>query len=209
MLKLFKKKVTKPLIKPRGVIKYNSAEIIPAKLFFRILEGGDYSLLTDEKNTKEDLKVIWDIIEDQYNSLNSNKDGNKILNLSSRIEALSCKFKAIKLIVYHLRNVFDQELIDRLKQYGYKFTGDLQDDLDVVDRECEAIQVIIKTLESQMPKQKGKGEKMTFDETVLMYGAFTGLGYVDPNVLPLTQFDALINNGNKKMKALEKNGGKR
>lgn len=184
---------------------YRSAETIPAKLFFKILESEDYSLLSNKK-TDKDLKAIFENIKKEDNEMISNREVFKVLNLSKRIESLSSRHESIKLIIYHLRSKFDQELLDILKDYGYKLTGDLQADLDIVERESDALDIKIKSLESKMPTQEG--EQLSFDENVLMYSAFTGLGYIDPNVLPLSQYRALINNGNKKIKSLE-NGNKR
>lgn len=181
---------------------YKSAEIIPAKLFFKILESGDYSLLSSKK-TDKDLKAIFENIEKEDDNINHNKDMFKVLNLSKRIESFAYTREAVKLSIYHLRKIKDDELIDLLKNYGYKFTDDLQADLDVIERESSSFEIRIKTLEDKMPKLKSGGEELSFDENVLMYAAFTDLGYIDPNKLPLSQYRALINNGNKKIKALE------
>lgn len=198
---------------------YDSPETIPAKVYYKILDTGKLRLLTDDPNIKEEeLKLVWDKIEEEYSSINKHvsKELKKVIDISKQIESLECKLQFVNLAVYYLRHVKDDELIDKLKSYGYSFKwvkpekdteiteAIYQADLDRVDRESEALTIKIGRLQLSMPKaNKNESDEVPFDETVLMYAAFTGLGYVDPNSLPLTQYDAMIISGNKKMKALE------
>ena len=197
---------------------YDSPEIIPAKLYFKILETGKISLLSNELLSIEKVKKAWQKLEEEYSTKKDSKRQDKIINISKRIEGLKANIEFVSLAVYYLRNLKDNELIDKLKSKGYKFNwiekGEeteiteaiFQDDLDRIERESQALELKIKILEKPIPKQSGSnGEQVTFDETVLMYASFTGLGYVNPNEIPLTQYDAMIVNGNKKMKALESN----
>lgn len=199
---------------------YNSASTIPAKLYFTIVETGNYALLSDKKIYNE--KVIneaWKKIEYEYNQLNTGKkEYNKVLDLSKEIEILSAREEKITLSVHYLKVIKDKDLFNLLEEEGYKYEWDkflnikendvsgeeiYQNILSKIERESEAFRIKIARLEKQMPKIDDQKGFVPFDQSVLMYAAFTGLGYIDPNILPLTQYDALIVNGNKKMKALE------
>lgn len=199
---------------------YNSPETIPAKIYFKILDGASLSLLSADSNANvQALELAWKKIEDEYVSKKDSAKNKKILDLSKKMEVLNAKMEATLLAVYHLRHVKDDELLELLVGYGHTFkwkkaekydneqAADLifQADLDRIERAADDIKNMIEVYQSRMPKTETvEGVEMTFDENVLSYAAFTGLGYVDPNTLPLTQYDALINTGNNKMKALEK-----
>lgn len=189
---------------------YDSAETIPAKLYFKILETADYKLLADETCTEEDLLKAWDRIEDEYSEITSNKKTKKVLDISKRIEGLAAKYEAITLMVMCLRAKEDQEIIDQLKEYGYRFSDDLTADLDIIERESDAIKIKIDNELDKMPKVKenDNSENITFDETIMSYCAFTGSGFIDPNKITLSQYNAQLNIGNKKMKALERSAKK-
>lgn len=188
---------------------YDSAEIIPAKLYFKIVDTGKYSLLSDENLSDEKLELLWKKIEEEHNEINPNKDRNKALDLFKKREALEAKLEVINLSVYHLKSKKDEELIRLLKTYGYQFTENLNEDLKKIERESLNIEVKIKSIAEKIPKpDKNNNNKSSFDETVMSYSAFTGAGFINTNTITLTQYYALINMGNQKLKALE-NGGKR
>ena len=184
---------------------YDSPDIIPAKIYFKILETGEVELLSTEIKDFEKLVAIWEKINDEYVSENKNQKQDKSFDLYKRIESLSAKYEAIKLSVKVIKYQDDQELKDLLIKYGYKFSSDEEKDLDRILRESESLQIKIENLKNQLPKVDTK-KKLSFDETVLSYAAFTGYGFIDTNKITLTQYDALINIGNQKMKALESHG---
>lgn len=204
---------------------YNSPETIPAKLYFKILNTEDLKLLSTESVSDEKLNEAWQKIEDEYSEININKTDKqkKTVNIYKKIESLSSELSSIELCIYHLRSLKDDDLIEKLKSYGYKFNwvkpeedteitdAIYHNDLDQIERFSEGLELKIKAEQRKLPKPKTKEEskEIPFDQTVLMYAAFTGLGYVNPNIIPLTQYDAMIANGNEKMKSLEKMNAKK
>lgn len=198
-----------------------SPETIPAKVYFKIIDGGPLTLLTDEKNvSNEVLEAAWKSIETNYKR-DDNKEQTKTLDLQKRMERFSARLESVVLSVHYLRTIKDDELISNLKGWNFRFDWKkeneyeseaiaeaiYQNDLNRIERESETIKHKIDRLMVQLPKRDENDDAedvaMSFDESVLMYAAFTGLGYVNPNDIPLTQYDALIKAGNKKMKALE------
>lgn len=184
---------------------HDSIDTIPAKLFFRIMETGEVSLLSNEDKSEEELSDIWNKIQEEHEKISINDRQNKALNIYKKIEALSCRYYAVKLSVHCLKYVRDKDLFVLLKNYGYKITWrDLREDLERIERESKAIETKILRAKQQLPKQKkDKGASVSFDETVLGYAAFTGSGFVDTNKITVPQYYALINIGNQKIKALE------
>jgi uncharacterized protein YfkK (UPF0435 family) len=190
---------------------YDSIEIIPAKLYFKIVETGDIKLLSTENTSEEDLQRIWIQIEEAHNQLSPpNKDAIKVLNLSKKIEALGAKLQSVKISIRCLTYGEDEELMSKLKEYSYQFKGDLKADLERIDRQSEDIKIKLDKIQKRMPKiDNADKNALSFDEAVMSYSAFTGSGFIDTNKITLTQYYSLISIGNKKIKALESNVGKR
>ncbi len=203
---------------------YDSPEIIPAKIYLKIIEGAPLTLLSTEPGAiMTDLVKAWKNIEDTYKR-NETKDDLKTLDLSKRMERFAARLESVILSIHYLRQFKDDELINNLKNWQFTFNWKketkyeneaaaeaiYQSDLDRIERESETIKHKIDRIFELMPKIDDDDDAvgLTFDENVLIYAAFTDLGYIDPNVLPLTQYDALISAGNKKMTALEKQAAK-
>lgn len=187
---------------------YDSLDVIPAKIFFRIVETGNLRLLTDDESIPEDeLMKIWQRLEEEDAEINPNKEVEKTIDIWKYIEFNLAKLKAIESALFCLRKKVDIELIEMLKDFGYKFTGNLQKDLDRVERESQAIMLKVEKLQGQLPEPT-KGKNPPFDEVVLSYGAIAEMGFIDTNKITKNQYDALIAIGNKKIKSLEKNGRK-
>jgi len=186
---------------------YDSADVIPAKLYFKIVANIELiTLLSSEELSEVELVDIWSKIhEDDIESSNDEKT-SKIVNISKQIENLASKYESIKLAVFFLEKLMveDKELINLLKKHHYKFTGDLKKDLEVIKRESQAIELIIKRLQKKLPQQNEENSsKSTLDENILSYGIITGLGFIDTNAITLSQYRALVSTGNQKIKALE------
>lgn len=193
---------------------YTSIELIPAKIFFKVQETGNLTLLTDEENAdQQSLAQIWEQLKKQNGALPESEEGKRTLSIATRLEMLSARLEAVTLAAHHLKSVYDQDLMDILISKGYfpedyQFTDQEQlvEDLKRVDREAEALEIKIKMHKGKLPKQDGK-RKITFDQSVMGYAAFTGSGFIDPNTITLTQYYALINLGAEKIKALEDGKG--
>lgn len=195
---------------------YTSADIIPAKLFFRIEATGDISLLSTKKRPKVFLQQIWEDIQEENNRISSNKTIGKVLNLSRNIEKLSARLEKVTLACHVLKSVRDKELIEMLKDDGYKFTYEKAkterqsrrmylSDVARIEKQATSLVIKIDNLKTKLPDQEKEKstEEVTFDETVLGYSTLCGAGFIDTNAITLTQYYALINTGNKKMKALQ------
>lgn len=181
---------------------YNSIDIIPAKLFFKILETGEIELLSNEKCDNNRLQELWSELQKQQDQIAINNETNKVLQISKRIETLSSKYEAVKLAVKYLSLKYDDDLVDVLKGFGYKFTNDLRKDLERIARENKAIELIISRLQKKLPKVE-ESNKKSLDNVIMTYAIITELGFIDSNKITLTQYYALIEAGNQKIKALE------
>ena len=201
---------------------YTSVDTIPAKLYLKILATGHVNLLSDKEVvetieegaqnviTKKELNTIWISIQNEDSELIKDQKSDKVINISSKLESLIAKLESINLAVFHLKILEDADLINLLKKHGYSFTDDLKTDLETIERETEGILLKIKNqhrlLEKLKPKTKND-KPVPFDETVLGYGVVTGLMF-KTNDITQSEYRALINVGNQKMKAIENSIGK-
>lgn len=184
---------------------YTSVDTIPAKIFFKILETGDVTLLTDEKVEENKLIDIWNTIKNEDAELAKNPKDTKVINVSKQIEAILAKMEAVNLAVFHLKVVKDDELMQMLKDYGYRFTDNLEKDLETIERETEGLIIKLKSYQRQLqklvPDTEETKENVPFDECVLGYSAISGLMF-KPNTITQSEYRALIKIGNQKIKPL-------
>lgn len=191
-----------------------SIETIPAKMYFRIQETGSVELLTDEKKPDiPKLQEIWAELKKQHGKLPESHERKRTHSLYVRLEQLSAKLESTTLAIHHLQSLFDQELLEILISYEYLTEGyvvksqeQFQKDLKKIFRETEALQIKMDAIKIRLPKVKDE-KKITFDQSVMAYAAFTGSGFIDPNLITLTQYYALVNMGKDKIKSLENGKG--
>lgn len=186
---------------------YKSVDTIPSKIFFKIIETQNYSLLCSdgEELPNEELIQIFDKIQIEDEKLQKDKAKSKSLDIYSRVEFLATKYKKVKFAVYYLRQKEDEELVEMLKKDGYNFTDDLQKDLDLIERLAESLLVKIDIVKQRLPKKSEvEGDGVPFDEVVLSYCALLGMGFVDTNSVVQSQYRAIIRMGNNKIEKLNK-----
>jgi hypothetical protein len=188
---------------------YRNVDEIPAKIFFKIAEKGDLSLLSTEP-TKEDLVSIWESIVEQDRELTGGKKRQKNLNIKKEITALQLHQKTVQNCIYILRETEDEGAKQVLQNLNYQFTGNLSSDLDKIERYAGDLSVKLKQWEDKLPtNEEIKQKKLTnFDQTVISYSIITELGFIDTNTITLSQFRGLESATKQKVSTL-KNGKKR
>lgn len=186
---------------------YDSLDIIPAKLFFKIIQTGEIHLLSDEDLSEDKLIKIWEKLEDENELLNPNDEANKILEISRKIESLDATYNKILLSVHYLKEIKDEDLINLIRESKFKLeTETFDSDLKTIEREAKNILVKIASFQKQLPEPNEDEKPIKFDEVVLSYGVIVGSGFIDTNSITMSQYYALINVGNNKIKAMEENG---
>lgn len=190
---------------------YNSLDIIPYKTFLTILQSKVYTLLSSDGKdvfNEDEAKDIWEELYDQYEKHNYDKDANKTLKLSQRIEALLTKYKVVKTSVVCLRFEYNQEVVDILKNYGYSLSEKTYlKDLDRIERESKNYLMQAEKLNEQLPKTDDAEDNkavVSIDKIILGYCSITGLNF-DTNKITVTQFFALQDVVKDKIKSLESN----
>lgn len=187
---------------------YKSLETIPYKLFFKIEESKDFSLLSTEP-IEDDLSAIWEAIEVEHLELASESNGNKIFNLEKKIGNLSAKHIAINIACDCLDFDKNDEMIQLLKSYKYTLRDDYFDeDIDMIRRESNSLKIKIDRYAEQLPKPTNNtSEKMKVDDLLAMYCAILGFNIGDFNTITYTAVIGFENQVKNKLKSLD-NGSK-
>ena len=183
---------------------------IPAKIYFKIIETGNLSLLSNESLPNNQLQTIWNKIESDYNAVFPNKEINRVIDVSKNIESLEAKYRSIKHAVYCLKLSKDDELIELLNKHGFALSNNYMENLTRVEKESDTILLQISKLKQDLPEpfDEESNEKTSFEYVVLSYCVLTGLSYKPSSIL-LLEYNPLIKLGNQKMKYLRKNGRER
>lgn len=202
---------------------YNSVDNIPAKLYYTIQATGAYNLLVvGGRYSEKEISDAWNQIEQENMDQPGNGGLEKILTISKKVESLSCGYEGASCALHVLKAYRDEELIEKMVEQGYKFTWKKGDDseenekrwlkdLKNIENEINGLKIRLDSAKAQLPKvdedEDSKKGNETFESTLLSYSTFIGAGFIDTNKIVLSQFNAIINIGNEKIKNI-KNGTK-
>lgn len=203
---------------------YNSLDIIPMKVYLQVEATGDINLLDPNDEFLDNpgaLQLAWDSMVIAAKNYGQNKEDKRILKLSIKVEALNARNEPVALALHYLKEMPDDDLIEMLEGWGYKFRFKNTEgskrkvrrayfrDIERIRRESVAIEIRLENYRNKLPKiEDGEGEPTPFDQTVMSYCAFTEVGFINPNEITFTQHHALISNGNDKMKAIDEANAK-
>lgn len=186
---------------------YDSLEIIPYKIFMRIVEDNSliYLLSSNKEEDKETLQTIWDSLFEEYNTLSPEKEEMKLLQLEKEIAFIECKHKAIATALVALDFDYNQELVDILLSYGYKLSKETHyEDLKRIERESSALEMKAKNIKKRLPKKDANSVsvKVTTDRVFAFYTAVLGIDF-DYNSVSVTKVLALKEQVDNKLKSIE------
>lgn len=182
---------------------YDSFDTIPFKLFLKISQTGNLNLLSDEKKMFGELEKAWQTINEEFNELDPQKTVDKTLKLLIKIEKYTIKYNALQMGVQCLRFDRDLDLENAIRESGFRLEEETYyEDLDRVERESEALKMLIDEASAKLPKVNDK-RATNIDEVIMGYCAITGLQY-DTNKITGTQFYGVKSLFEEKKKNLER-----
>jgi len=169
-----------------------SIDTLPIKLLYKVIDTGDTSLL----NCKNHADVFQNIY-DEYKKLDTSGQASRLMEITSKINALELKQKIVFFSLEALKFNNEPEIITILNNLGFKFNKEEYfGEIERIENQSKSINVQIETLKDQIPKQS---EKINIDELILSYCIASGLNY-DTNAITVTQFIALQTLVNEKQK---------
>ena len=186
---------------------YDSLEIIPYKIFMRIVEDNSliHLLSSNKEEDKELLENIWNELFQEYTAISPEKEEMKLLQLEKEIAFIECKHKGIMVALTALDFDYNQELVDILLGYGYKLSKETYyDDLKRIEREASALEMKAKNIKKRLPKKDANSvsTKVSIDRVFAFYSSVLGYDF-DYNTVSVTKVLALKEQVNAKLKSIE------
>lgn len=186
---------------------YDSLDILPIKLYYKICDTNDFQLLSDKITDQLELLKLWNQLDISFKDLDKTEEATKTFRLSKSIGVLESKHKVILMSCSALRFDWNESLIQLLKKEGITIrdtdTDTYYNDIEKAERETNSLVVKCNMLRRQLPKNDGQSSKSSLDEVMASYAAILGFDF-DFNTVSCTKFFALQAQVNTKVKAMER-----
>ena len=188
---------------------YNSLDILPIVLYFRIVDTGNIDLLnpTSIEIPNEELQTIWDNLHLEFQDVDQNYLGNKILMLSKQYDYYILKYEVVNRCVEALRFSYNEDLISIVKKNGFRITkSNYLEDLDRTQIDSEGLLEKAKHFKSQLPKPEvtENNEKVSIEDILSSYSMVLGFHLGSYMNITCREFISLKKQVNIKMKQQEK-----
>ncbi|QQV90492.1 hypothetical protein Danklef1_13 [Polaribacter phage Danklef_1] len=183
-----------------------SLDTIKYKVFFKILDTGDFSFFSSNKKKQEKLKQVWGQLEEEFEILKKDKKKTKTIIINSRIESLYNKFRAINLCCEVLRFKYSEEAIEILKEHYFSIDKThYAKELERIENESKSILIQIEKLKAQLPQETEVSDtkNTNLDDVILGYCSFVNI-QIRPNEATVTEVLAIEKLFEAKLKELEK-----
>ena len=188
---------------------YKDLDTIPYKLFVKIANTGDVSLLADTETDIEVLQEIWEQIYDEHLSRNQTTESKKIFKLSKEIDSLLTLNKVVLMACECLRFEFNQQLFDMITGFGYPLsiseTESYHADIQRIEREANAYIIKAENYKNMLPEKKeNNSSDFNADDTMALYCTILGFNIGDFNSVTYNAFYGYEKQVNAKIKSLKK-----
>ena len=179
-------------------------DTIPSKVYYKIKQTKDLTLLSDKEEDEDVLKLVWEQIDGYFTKMFPDKSEDKVFNLSKRIESFFSRYKAIETSINILRLYNESKIAKEILQhFGYDITDDLEASLKRAEIDSKEILDRIEEENIKLEKFNKTSSNTTFESALVSVLIVTGTGYVNPNNITHLYFMALIDGAIKKIKSLE------
>jgi len=188
---------------------YKTLDTIPYKLFVKVSETGDVSLLSETEKDITILAGIWEQLYEEHLSKNQTTESKKVFKISKEIDRLLTLNKVVLMACECLRFGFDEELYNMITGLGYQlsFSGNesYYEDIKLIEREANAYIVQAENYKSMLPESKGnENQDYNVDDVMASYSAILGFNIGDFNRVTYNAFYGYQKQVNAKIKALNK-----
>lgn len=192
---------------------YNSLDIIPYKLFIKILETDDVTMLSDSETNIEVLKGIWDKLLEEHQNKNQTPESKRIFKLSKKVNEFIATHKVVVMACTSLRFEFNDDLYDIIIEKGFQLstenTETYYSDLDRIERESNAYIIKAEYYQKMLPEPKESEETdYNIDDVIASHSAILGFDFGDYNTITYNKFFATAKQVDAKMKSVMNNNTK-
>lgn len=183
------------LIKPRY---YKDCSELPVKVFFKILETRDISLLCYRGKAKN-LDVVWDKILDEYEKLTDSKEYTNQLNEANAEVNRVLRINGLINLYYLMTYDPDGDYTENLKFWGVG--GSTKEDVKSEISTEKTLYEIRKDKEKALQKLKGKPK--SFEWVKAHVEDILGKNYLPTNEVTVKEWVEYCALANEKVKAIK------
>ncbi len=188
---------------------YNTLDIIPARVFFKIAETENYKLLWSTGNPKLkdgvfDFQGIWEGLNEEYKEITGTVDSKRHFKTYRDIVKLETQYKTVQMCCQCLFYGDDEELEQILRDNGYPLGSNKEESLKNIMLGSERLLIKAKRLSTKLPKQSEVNVKTSIEEVIASYSQVLGFD-LDFN-MSVTEFLACKKQVENKIKAHKDNG---
>lgn len=173
---------------------YNSIDTLPVKLFYRIQETGDFSLLNPKgKNHSEDLPALFDQLTDSFNKIDKGSSYDSEFFLQKEIAHLEAKKKfcivGIEILRFELIPEVKEEIEKALNiRIRTNVTNYYYKDLERADYKVADLDKKINVLKKQLKsKNSNEGPATSIDDLLASISTILGVSF-DFNTISCTTY---------------------
>lgn len=187
---------------------FDSLDKIPYKLFFKIADTLDVSLLSDTEQDSDVLLEIWQTLHEEHLNRKGSYQEKKTFRISKEIDSLECKYKATLMACQALKFDFDNDLFELLTiEYGFTLRTDDEivyyQDIERIERESKSFKVKIGVLSKLLPKEE-QGDHYNVDDVMASYCSILGFQIGDFNAITYTAFYGYEKQVHAKIESIKK-----
>lgn len=173
---------------------YNSIDTLPVKLFYRIQETGDFSLLNPKgKKHSEDLPTLFDHLTDSFNKIDKGSSYDSEFFLQKEIAHMEAKKRAciagIEILRFELIWDVKEELEKALNiRIRTNVTNYYYKDLERADYKVADLDKKINVLKKQLKsKNNSEGPSSSIDDLLASISTILGVSF-DFNTISCTTY---------------------
>lgn len=173
---------------------YNSIDILPVKLFYRIQETGDFSLLNPKsKKHSEDLPALFDQLTDSFNKIDKGSSYDSEFFLQKEIAHLEAKRKfcivGIEILKFELIPEVKEEIEKALNiRIRTNVTSYYYKDLERAEYKVADLDKKINVLKKQLKsKNSNEGPSSSIDDLLASISTILGVSF-DFNTISCTTY---------------------
>lgn len=177
-------------------VLYHNYDTIPLKIYLRIIETNNLSLLVVTGKQDETVSLVWETITRENEQHNGGNTYSMLLEHFQSLGELVSEYNQVRVMLWALLKKCNREYIAVLEELG--FTFDLTDSATYKESLLNAIarsrnyETKIRSkrneIESEIPDDQQKTEQPTFEE--LMANLTMHLKFNLPDDLTLSRFNA-------------------
>lgn len=170
-------------------MKYKNLDEIPYKLFIKIANTGNVTLLDEDEKDITLLGEIWQKMYNEHLNRNESSESKKIFKLSKDIDSLLATNKVMLMACESLRFEYNIDLHELVKSYGFKLNTEdsysYYKSIEKIEREANAFVVKAERYKYMMPlvNEEKKKDKYSIDDIMASYCTILGFNIGDFNTI--------------------------